>query len=100
MMGPDFLGRLVDEHAAALTLYARQWCATPEDIVQEALLKLVTQRSTPAQPVPWLYKVVRNAAISAARSARRRQRHENEAMSHASAWFIPTEGTGLDAAAA
>ena len=29
MMTPELLGRLVDEHAAALTLFARQWCAAP-----------------------------------------------------------------------
>ena len=99
-MGPDLLGRLVDEHAAALVLYARQWCAAPEDVVQDAFLKLVGQTPAPAEPLPWLYKVVRNAALSAARSARRRQRHEAEAAARAPAWFVPTECAGLDAAAA
>jgi RNA polymerase sigma-70 factor (ECF subfamily) len=87
----------MDEHAAALVLYARQWCAAPEDVVQEAFLKLVAQRWPPAQPVAWLYTVVRNAAVSAARAARRRRRHEETAAGRASPWFIPTEGTGLDA---
>ena len=100
MMGPELLGRLVDEHAAALVLYARQWCAAPEDVVQEAFLKLVVQKPPPEQPVPWLYKVVRNRAISAARSARRRQRREAEAAARSKTWFVPTEGAGLDAAAA
>ena len=100
MMGPDLLGRLVDDHAAALVLYARQWCAAPEDVVQEAFLKLIVQKPPPAEPVPWLFTVVRNAAISVARSARRRQRHETEAASRVPAWFVPTEGAGLDAAAA
>src|SRR5947209_465326 len=100
MMGPDLLGRLVDEHAAALVLYARQWCSAPEDVVQEAFLKLVAQRAPPEQPVAWLYKVVRNAARDAARSARRRQRHESEAATRTPSWFLPTEGMGLDAATA
>ena len=100
MMGPDLLGRLMDEHAAALVLYARQWCSAPEDVVQEAFLKLVAQRAPPAQPVAWLYKVVRNAARDAARSARRRQRHESEAAARAPVWFLPMEGKDLDAAAA
>ena len=47
MMGPEGLVRLVDAHAAALVLYARQWCAVPEDIVQEAFLKLVEAAETP-----------------------------------------------------
>jgi RNA polymerase sigma-70 factor (ECF subfamily) len=97
MMGPELLGRLVDEHAAALVLYARQWCSAPDDVVQEAFMKLVSQRGPPAHPVAWLYKVVRNAARSAARSAQRRQRREAEAGTRVPAWFVPTEGAGLDA---
>ncbi len=76
MMGPESFGRLVDRHAAALVLYARQWCATPEDVVQEAFLKLYRRAKAPDNIVPWLYRVVRNAAISASRGARRRLRHE------------------------
>ena len=64
MMGPEAFGRLVDEHTGALVLYARQWCSAPEDVVQEALLKLVAQTKAPDHPVAWLYRVVRNAAIS------------------------------------
>src|SRR4029077_12388922 len=77
-------------------LYARQWCSAPEDVVQEALLKLVAQTKAPDHPVAWLYRVVRNAAISAARSAQRRQRHESIAASRAPSWFIPSEAGGLD----
>ena len=76
MMDPTVLGQLVDEHAAALELYARQWCAAPEDVVQDAFLKLVTQRQMPRRVVPWLVRVVRNKAISVLRSARRRRKHE------------------------
>ena len=99
-MGPDFLGRLVDQHAAALVLYARQWCAGPEDVVQEAFLKLVAQRQPPTNAVAWLYRVVRNAAVSAARTERRRQRYETAAAAQAPAWFADDESTGLDAATA
>jgi RNA polymerase sigma-70 factor (ECF subfamily) len=98
-MGPDQLGRLVDAHAAALVLYARQWCSVPEDIVQEAFVKLVAQRPVPHEPVAWLYRVVRNQAISAARSQRRRQRHESAAAARTPAWFHPTDAAGLDAEA-
>lgn len=99
-MGPEQLGRLVDEHAAALTLYARQWCLAPEDVVQEAFVKLVRQPVPPAHVVPWLYRVVRNGAISAARAAQRRRRHESHAAECAPGWFLTTEGLALDAAAA
>src|SRR6516165_3095332 len=99
-MGPELLGRLVDHHAAALVLYARQWCVTPEDVVQEAFLKLVAQRPPPDNPAAWLYRVVRNAARSAARSARRRQRYEAAAAARAPAWFDDANADGLDAATA
>jgi len=100
MMGPEQLGRLVDQYAAALTLYARQWCGAPEDVVQEAFLKLVTQPTPPAHVVPWLYRVVRNAAISASRASHRRRRHEHQAAERAQPWFLPAEETALDAATA
>jgi RNA polymerase sigma factor (sigma-70 family) len=99
-VGPELLGRLVDAHAAALVLYARQWCAAPEDVVQEAFLKLAAQRTAPDNPVPWLYRVVRNAALSAARSDRRRQRHEAVAAARTPAWFAAPDAAGLDAEAA
>ena len=96
MMGPEALGRLVNTHAAGLVLYARQWCATAEDIVQEAFLKLVVQAAPPANPVAWMYQVVRNGAISAARAARRRQRHEGVAARRMTAWFCPDVDAELD----
>jgi len=96
-MGPERLGFLLDRHAAALELYARQWCAIPEDVVQLAFLKLSRQATPPHQPVAWLYRVVRNAAISAGRSERRRQHHEAVAATRSS-WFIEDEAGRLDAA--
>src|SRR5262245_25806381 len=98
-MGPELLGRLVDAHAAALVLYARQWCAAPEDVVQEAFLKLV-QKAPPSDPVPWLYRVVRNAAVSAGRADRRRRHHEAAAAARSPAWFVAPDAAGLDAEAA
>jgi RNA polymerase sigma-70 factor (ECF subfamily) len=99
-MDPEQLARLVDRQAAALVLYARQWCAAPDDVVQEAFLKLAAQRRPPDRVVAWLYRVVRNAALSAARGERRRRRHETEAAARTPSWFVPTEGAGLDGQAA
>jgi RNA polymerase sigma-70 factor (ECF subfamily) len=96
MMGPLEFSRLVDEQSAALVLYARQWCAAPEDVVQEAFLKLAGQAKSPANPVAWLYRVIRNGAISVARSAQRRRRHEEAAAIRKPAWFVPSETGGLD----
>src|SRR5436305_1569904 len=100
MMTPELLGRLVDERAASLTLFARQWCGAPEDVVQEAFVKLAAQRSPPNDPVAWLFQAVRNGAISAGRAERRRRRHEGGAAARRPAWFAPSEHAAPDAEAA
>jgi len=88
-MDLDLLANLLDQHAAALELYARQWCDAPEDVVQEAFLKLAGQRSVPSSPAAWLFRVVRNGAIDAGLAARRRRRHEAHAASGSSPRFEP-----------
>lgn len=90
-MEADAFARLVDEYAAGLLLYARQLCAAPDDIVQEAFIKLLAQRRTPENAAAWLYRVVRNAAISAQRAALRRQQHEVAAARQTPSWFEPRE---------
>jgi RNA polymerase sigma factor (sigma-70 family) len=89
-VGPEILGRLFDEHAAALVLYARQWCEAAEDVVQEAFVSLARQRAVPDRLVPWLYRVVRNGALAAARGERRRRRREARA-SGGEAWFASAD---------
>ncbi len=96
-VGPELLTRLLDEHGAALVLYAQQWCDTPEDVVQEALLQLVRQAAAPTNAVGWVYRVVRNRAISASRSARRRERREAAAAARGEPWFSPSQAERLDA---
>jgi RNA polymerase sigma-70 factor (ECF subfamily) len=100
MMAPEDLGRLIDDHAAALVLYARQWTSAPEDVVQDSFVKLADRRIAPEHAVGWLFTTVRRAAISAARSDRRRRVHETRAAARTASWFVPTEGAGLDAARA
>jgi len=73
------IAELFDRHAAALTLYARQWTTTPDDCVQEAFIELARQAASPDNPAAWLYRVVRNRSLNAARSARRRSAHEHTA---------------------
>ena len=95
-MSPSDFARLIDAHAAPLVLYARQWCDAPEDVVQEAFLKLVRQGRPPEDAVAWLYRVVRNGALDAAKIARRRQRRES-AAARPVRWFVEPEVDGLDA---
>ncbi len=91
------LGRLIDSHAAALELYAGLWCVSPEDVVQEALIELASQRQWPTNPVAWLYRAVRHRALNASRARRRRQRHEEQAGLLRSAVLKPPPGESLDA---
>jgi RNA polymerase sigma-70 factor (ECF subfamily) len=96
MMTPLEFARLIDTHGPPLILYARQWCTSPEDVVQDTFLKLIGLRSLPDQVVAWLYRVVRNGAIDASRTERNRQRRESAAASPAP-WFVQPEVDGLDA---
>lgn len=91
------LGELITRHGRGLVLYARQWCSAPEDVVQEAFVRLSALSVEPASPAAWLHRAVRNAAISAGRGERRRRHHEAHAARPD--WFEPSEGP-LDADAA
>ena len=94
----DELRELVDRHSAALELFARQWTEShAADVVQAAFVKLATHPPPREQIVCWLYRVVRNEAVSAARSAARRKRHENGRAELAKDWFVPNSDDRLDA---
>lgn len=99
-VGPELLSQLADQHGAALVLYAQQWCGTPEDVVQEAFVRLAQQAAAPANVVGWLYRVVRNGAISAGRSARRRLRRETTVARRRRSWFHDAPAEAIDATAA
>ncbi len=87
MMESDLLARLFDEHGPALVLYARQWSVVPEDVVQEAMIQLFRQKEPPDDPVGWLFRVVRNGAISQARQHARRRRREEATAKLRTPWF-------------
>jgi RNA polymerase sigma-70 factor (ECF subfamily) len=99
-LSPEILTRLWTDYRAALVLYARQWCDGPEDVVQDAFLLLARQPNAPENPVGWLYRVVRNRAINAARSGARQSRRETAAASQARPWFEAGADDRLDAEAA
>src|SRR6516225_4362094 len=87
---PTTLGRLYRQHAPALRLYARQWGGSAEDLVQDAFVRLAQQSPPPEQVLSWLYRVVRNQALIAHRSASRRRRRE-ETASASKAWFAKVD---------
>lgn len=75
-MDPERLATLLDRHTAALALYAGQWTSAADDVVQEAFVRLVQASPEPVRPLPWLYRVVRNLALSERRADVRRRRRE------------------------
>lgn len=77
-----WLAALLDQHGAALALYASQWSLAADDCVQEALVELAGQFSPPDNPVAWLYSVVKRRALNAARSEQRRSKYEQNAWQH------------------
>ncbi len=84
--GPT-IRQLMDLHADALVLYARQWCTDPDDAVQEALIEYSQQTLPPRDPVAWLYAVTRQRAMNLARSEKRRHNHQHRANAGKSDWF-------------
>ena len=84
---PTVLEQLICDHSAALELYAAQWTTMPEDCVQDAFVKLAGHRPPPDQPIPWLYRVVRNRAVSLRRAHERRKRRESQVAAERPQWF-------------
>ena len=87
--------------AAPLVLYARQWLdrGEAEDVVQEAFIRLLEQRHMPENARAWLFRCVRNGAISRQRAHQRRRRREQQLAQTRSDWFLPDADAALNAAA-
>jgi RNA polymerase sigma-70 factor (ECF subfamily) len=101
-MGTSDLERLtqeIAERAAGLVLFARQWldAAAAEDVVQEALVALLTERRAPGNAVAWMYRAVRNAAIDETRARARRKRRERAVAEFRGEWFVTRPDALLDA---
>jgi RNA polymerase sigma factor (sigma-70 family) len=95
-MNPTLLANLIDHHGPNLVLFARQFGTQGEDLVQDALLKLVQQGKAPADPLAWLYRVVRRQAINQWRSQQRRQRREQKIVQLRDAFVEPLGESRLD----
>lgn len=98
----DMVARLFQEHARVLLLYARQWvdAAAAEDVVQRVFVRLLAKGQLPVDPRTWLFRCVRNEAISVWRSDQRRGRRERSVAEEAAFWFIPQPEDRIDARAA
>jgi RNA polymerase sigma factor (sigma-70 family) len=95
MTDPRQASELFRLHAARLVLYARQWLdrGAAEDVVQDVFIRLMAERRWPDEPLAWMYRAVRNAAVSAVRSDVRRRQREQTSAAMRGAWFdAPPDG--------
>ena len=89
--------KIVAVHGAALVLYARQWCYTPDDALQEALIDLMRAPAVPNDIAAWLFYTVRFKAMNIARSERRRMQRQNQVAAQREPWFDNTNRRNQDA---
>ena len=85
---PEQLAELWRTHAPALRLLARTRCEDAEDALQNAFISLAKQIDLPEDPLAWLVRVVRNHAISVARSEERRKRREAKVAHEKPSWWM------------
>jgi RNA polymerase sigma-70 factor (ECF subfamily) len=92
MMGSTDSDRLAgwyDAYSDALVLYARHWLGpdAAQDAVQGAFMKLMAQTLTPSGVKAWLFRTVRNEAITRIRREQCRRRHDRELSARRTPWF-------------
>jgi len=99
---PSQLSRWFDACGPGLVLYARQWLpvGSAEDVVQDVFVRLASQRASPANVKAWLFRSVRNAAISRLRSRKRRASRERHAAAAQPGWFEQRPDELIDPTAA
>lgn len=93
----SIIQEILEIHAPALQLFARQWCESPEDCLQDVVIKISRMDTVPERWLPWLYRVVKNEAISQRRKSNRRQKHEKTAGTERPTWFCSTDEGEFDA---
>ncbi len=101
MIAAPQIAEWFDAHAPALLLLARQWLgdrAAAEDVVQDVFVALIDQPRPPGHPRAWLFKAVRNAAVSHARAHGRRAAREHRLAEARPDWFEPRHDDRIDAA--
>ena len=88
IISPQELSQIWREKSASLALLARSMGDSDEDSVQEAFLRLAVEDPKPDDPVAWLFRVVRNRAISNHRSKRRRIDRETKVAFERETWLV------------
>lgn len=96
---PAQIGQWFEAYGPRLVLYARQWVGSAaDDVVQDAFVSLIGLKAPPDHEQAWLFRAVRNAAISRLRSRKRRKHRETAVAVNVSDMFIVKPNDLLDAA--
>lgn len=101
-MDPKRLAGYFDMYSDRLMLYARHWLPgdLAQDAVQSAFVRLMGQVREPRDVPAWLFRTVRNAAITTLRQHKRRSRHQRLIRLEQTAWFESRPENLIDAQAA
>lgn len=95
---PTQFGSWFEAYGPRLVLYARQWVdGAADDVVQDAFVSLIGLKRSPNDVKAWLFRAVRNAAISRLRSRKRRKKRETAVAMNVSDMFAAKPADLLDA---
>ena len=88
-MDSEQLARWFDAYSNRLTLYARHWLPDDlaQDTVQGAFTRLMSQFRQPRDIQAWLFRTVRNDAMTRLRQRERRSRHGKLIAAQQQIWF-------------
>ncbi len=88
---PEEISRLLDSHWGPLVAWVGP-APDAEDIVQQTFVKLAGLATAPDNPRAWLYKVAKNKAINANKSAQRRKARQ-QLVSKSERATVPVNST-------
>jgi len=88
-MDPKQLARWFDAYSDRLVLYARHWLPDDlaQDAVQGAFARLMGQLREPRDVQAWLFRAVRNDAMTRRRRQERQSRHGRLILAEQPVWF-------------
>ena len=95
----ESLSMWYDAYSSGLILYARNWLNEEAacDTVQVAFTRLMGQITAPRDVKAWLFRTVRNEAITQLRQRSRRSRHSEKLSIEYQGWFESSPEDLIDA---
>jgi RNA polymerase sigma-70 factor (ECF subfamily) len=88
-MDAEQLSMWYDSYGDRLMLYARNWLPedSAQDIVQGAFIRLMSRSLAPRDAQAWLFRTVRNEAVTRLRRQERQRRHGRQIAMQRVGWF-------------